>query len=79
MLHMTDVASQPLVSPDGRFYWDGTNWRPLPTGSAGGPPVVAAMGALGPRRHAFPVSQVVRYPSDCCRGGRDWVRGVGDA
>jgi hypothetical protein len=43
----------PQLSPDGRFYWDGTAWRPCPAGPSGGPPVVAAIGALGPRKHAF--------------------------
>jgi hypothetical protein len=48
-----DLPPAPQLSPDGRFYWDGSTWRPYPSGPPGGPPVVAALGALGPRKHAF--------------------------
>lgn len=33
-----DLPTPPPVSPDGKFWWDGTEWRPM-GGSAGLPPV----------------------------------------
>jgi hypothetical protein len=35
-LHRTPPPGSPLVSSDGRFYWDGTKWVPIPTPSRGG-------------------------------------------
>jgi F-box protein 11 len=30
---MVEVPPPPVVSPDGRFYWDGEAWLPMPSGS----------------------------------------------
>ena len=32
-----ETPPPPVVSPDGRFWWDGGHWRPIPRSSAKGP------------------------------------------
>lgn len=36
--NMTDPPAPPQVSPDGRFFWDGEAWQPLPVAAASSPP-----------------------------------------
>jgi len=35
---MSEPPPPPQVSPDGKFYWDGERWVPMPAGSAPTPP-----------------------------------------
>jgi hypothetical protein len=44
---MSMLYPPPVVSPDGRFYWTGTSWMPLPVPVAGSHIEVAAFGQVG--------------------------------
>ena len=50
---MSMLYPPPVVSPDGRFYWTGTSWVPLPLPIAGSHMKVAALRRVGRRKHAF--------------------------
>lgn len=46
----TAPSSLPEMSPDGRFYWDGSAWRPFTGSSLYNPAVGPAVAQVGPRK-----------------------------
>jgi hypothetical protein len=55
---MTEPSSPPIVSPDGRFYWDGGKWLPMPAVSdATSSPTRVVEPTPSPARHP-PVQQL---------------------
>ena len=53
---MTGPQAQPLLSPDGRFYWDGMEWRPVVQ-----PPVVQPQPYYQPQAPVYP-QPMAQYP-----------------
>lgn len=43
---MSDPTPPPQVSPDGKFYWDGTRWVPVPPKASRGMPCMTRTGCI---------------------------------
>jgi len=48
---MSEPPPAPQISPDGKFYWDGQAWQPMPTS---GPAPAPPLGSIGYHARATP-------------------------
>jgi len=50
---MSEPPPPPQLSPDGKFYWDGQAWQPMPSAAAPPPPTPVATTPIGSQKKTF--------------------------
>jgi len=50
---MSEPPPPPQVSPDGRFYWDGQAWQPMPSAAIPTTPTPIATTPIGSQKKSF--------------------------